>query len=250
MSYPKSTSCGEIGNVLHNILDNVLQYKTDGTFIEIGANDGKTGSFTYNLASIGWYGFNFEPVPRLFEKCCDNHKRHMNVKNFQLALGNTSTEADIIDANTLSTMDVETANAYKKIQQFSRFFKDTLNIHRVKVERLDTIINEYNITNIDLLVINVEGHEEAVLEGFTINNNEPKIIIIEIPDQHKDFIHNQTLINKYARLRSYFKQHNYILLVNDIVDNVYVHKSIYDNLSTSVISSIRRSIHFPQYIKR
>ena len=63
MSYPKSTSCGNIGLILHIVLDNVLPYKTDGTFVEVGANDGMTGSFTYNLAKIGWHGLYFEPVP-------------------------------------------------------------------------------------------------------------------------------------------------------------------------------------------
>ena len=43
MGFPPSTSCGEIGKILHIILDNVLPYKTDGLFIEVGANDGKTG---------------------------------------------------------------------------------------------------------------------------------------------------------------------------------------------------------------
>lgn len=250
MTYPKSTSCGEIGNILHNILDNVLQYKTDGTFIEIGANDGKTGSFTYNLASIGWYGFNFEPVPRLFEKCCDNHKTHANVKNFQIALGNTSSEAEIIDANTLSTMDIDTAKAYKNIPQFSRIFKNSSNVHKVRVERLDSIVDEYNIKEVDVLVLDVEGYEETVLDGFTIDTIQPKIFIIEIPDQHPDFIHNQTLMNKYSRLRSYFKAHNYTLLVNDVVDNVYIHNLIYNKLSTPVIISIRNSVNFPLYMER
>ena len=31
MSYPHSTSCGEIGKILHIILNNILEYKTDGT---------------------------------------------------------------------------------------------------------------------------------------------------------------------------------------------------------------------------
>ena len=59
--YPTSTSCGEIGLILHGIMDNVIEYTKEGTFIEVGANDGKTGSFTYNLAAIGWTGINIEP---------------------------------------------------------------------------------------------------------------------------------------------------------------------------------------------
>ena len=105
MSYPCSTSCGEIGKILHIILNNVLPFKNNGFFIEIGANDGKTGSFTYNLAEIGWYGINFEPVPRIYNLCCKNHKHHKNVKNLNLALGASKGEVNILDAGTLSTID-------------------------------------------------------------------------------------------------------------------------------------------------
>ena len=87
MTYLPSTSCGEIGKILHIIYNKIMPYKTDGLFIEIGANDGKTGSFTYNLGKIGWYGINIEPIPRLYNLCCNNHKDHKNVKNYNLALG-------------------------------------------------------------------------------------------------------------------------------------------------------------------
>lgn len=80
MSYPQSSSSGEIGKILHIILNYILPYKMNGTFIEIGANDGKTGSFTYNLARMGWHGLNFEPIPRLYNLCCENHHNNKNVK--------------------------------------------------------------------------------------------------------------------------------------------------------------------------
>ena len=50
--YQPTTSCGQIGLILHKIYHKFLGYKTNGTFIEVGANDGKTGSFTYNLAKL------------------------------------------------------------------------------------------------------------------------------------------------------------------------------------------------------
>lgn len=95
MSYLPSTSCGEIGIILHIIYNKIIPYKTDGLFIEIGANDGKTGSFTYNLGKIGWHGINIEPIPRLYNLCSYNHKDHKNVKNYSLALGENKREVTI-----------------------------------------------------------------------------------------------------------------------------------------------------------
>lgn len=249
MSYPNSTSCGEIGKILHIVLNNVLPYKTNGTFIEVGANDGMTGSFTYNLAGLGWHGINFEPIPRLYELCCANHLNHKNVINLQIAIGDKEETLDIYDANTLSTIDVETYNNYKTVPEFQNSCINN-DKYAVSVKKLDNILKEYNIEKIDLLIIDVEGFEENVLNGFTINNYNPPIIIIEIGDQYQDFIKNNNIKEKFKRLREYFKNNHYSLLVNDVVDNVYIQNDIFKNISASFINEIRNFIKYPQYIDK
>jgi len=245
MSYPHSTSCGEIGKILHIILNNVLEYKTNGTFIEIGANDGKTGSFTYNLGKIGWNGIHFEPIPRLYKLCCDNHKAHKNVKNYNIALGEYEGEIDIIDAGTLSTIDTDVIKIYSKIPQFSRYFSNN-HFHTVKMNTLNNVLQENKINNIDILVLDVEGYEENVLKGFSIENYNPTIFIIEIGDQHPDFINNDVMMNKYKILRDYFKKYNYTLLVNDVVDNVYIRDDIFVTLDKKFTDEIKQFVKFPQ----
>ena len=74
--YKPTTSCGEIGLILHEIYQIVLGYKANGVFVEVGANDGKTGSFTYNLANTGWKGLYIEPVPRIYQECKKNHENN------------------------------------------------------------------------------------------------------------------------------------------------------------------------------
>ena len=222
--YEPSTSCGEVGLILHDIFNDVLGYKNDGIFIEVGANDGKTGSFTYNLGKIGWKGINCEPVPRLHALCSENTKHFDNVINLQTAVGERETEMDIIDAGTLSTMDVKTLKLYLKTEWCKPHFKKPVK-HRVKVQTLDNIIaaNLSETENIDVFVLDVEGFEESVLNGFSIKKYTPKIIIIEIADQHESFIHNEEIMSRFKKLRKYFEINNYSLLVNDIVDNVYLH---------------------------
>jgi len=242
MPYPKSTSCGEIGLILHKIMDDVLPYKTDGLFIEIGANDGMTGSFTYNLGAIGWKGINCEPIPRLYELCCKNHKNHKNVINVQLACGQKQEIVRIIDADTLSTIDENMESIYRNLDWSKPHFYNNTDYIDINVEKLDTILKDHKITNIDLMVLDVEGYEENVLKGFTIEKYNPSIFIIEIPDQHPSFINNETLMNRFKILRKYFKDNNYSLLVNDIVDNVYIHNSIYNNKLNN-----NYGIKFPQY---
>tara|TARA_Y100000741_G_C18223077_1_gene546734 strand:- start:500 stop:1252 length:753 start_codon:yes stop_codon:yes gene_type:complete len=250
MSYPLSTSCGEIGKILHIILNNVLPLKTNGVFIEIGANDGKTGSFTYNLARYGWSGINIEPVTRIYNLCCENHKNHTNVKNLNIAIGSSRGEIEIVDAGTLSTIDKDVIDVYSKTPQFASIFKKNNKIQKVKVDTLDNVLNDNNISSIDLLVLDVEGYEENVLKCFSIEKFNPIIFIIEIGDQHPDFVNNPVMMNKYKILREYFKTNNYTLLVNDIVDNVYIHNDVYNELNTDFIKEIRKLVKFPQFVDK
>lgn len=245
MSYPYSTSCGEIGLILHDIMDSIIPYRTDGTFVEVGANDGKTGSFTFNLAAIGWQGINIEPIPRLHAYCVENHKTHINVKNICCAVGEKEDVLDIVDAGTLSTMDKETLDIYMKTNWSKSLFNNQEPI-KTRVRKLDDVLSENNITDIDIMVLDVEGFEENVLKGFSINSARPKIFIIEIPDQHTDMIKNPVCVEKYKRLRSYFVENEYDLIVNDIVDNVYVDRSIYVAHFTKL--KLQSRIRFPQKV--
>jgi FkbM family methyltransferase len=241
--YLPSTSCGEVGLILHKILDQILGYKTNGTFVEIGANDGKTGSFTFNLAQIGWSGLNCEPIPRLFELCKKNHAQHPNVKNIQMAAGEKKDVLEIVDGGTLSTMDTDTLQLYLQTNWAKNSFNNTVRI-KVNVDTLDCILKTNAIDEIDLFVLDVEGFEENVLKGFTIELHKPQIIVIEIADQHESFINNKVLMSKFKRLREYFNLHNYSLLVNDIVDNVYVRNDIYNSADREFFSKL---VKFPQY---
>ena len=247
MNYPNTTSCGEIGKLLHSVLQYILKYKTNGTFVEVGANDGKIGSFTYNLANIGWNGYYCEPIPRLYKLCELNHKNNKNTKVIPYGCGEKEEIFQILDAGTLSSIDDTTLNLYKKLPWARRCFNNSNKIS-INIKPLNSILKENNITNIDLLVIDVEGFEENVLKGFTIEEYNPTIIIIEIADTHPDFINNQDIMNKFKRIRKYFVDKNYKLLANDIVDNVYLPKTVYDKIDTNFINFIKANINHTQYV--
>lgn len=244
--YLQSTSCGEIGLILHEILFKILGYKQDGTFIEVGANDGFTGSFTYNLAKIGWKGIYFEPVPSIYKICVKNHENHDNVKVVNIAVGEKEEYLYIVDGGTLSTMDNETYNIYLNTNWSKNNFKSNEKI-RVKTDNLDNILTKHAVEkDFDLLVLDVEGYEMNVLKGFTIAKYNPKIVIIEISDQHESFKNNRVIMEKFTWIRNYLFENNYTLLVNDIVDNVYVRSDLYLDKDKQFFSS---KIKFPQFNK-
>ena len=55
-------------------------------------------------------------------------------------------------------------------------------------------------------------------------------------------------MNKFKRIRKYFVDKNYKLLANDIVDNIYLPKVIYDKIEHKFIDFIKRNIKHTQYI--
>ena len=204
--YKPTTSCGEIGLILHEIYQIVLGYKANGVFVEVGANDGKTGSFTYNLANTGWKGLYIEPVPRIYQECKKNHENN-----------------DVIvlnDGGTLSTMDAEMFNLYKKMKWTRNNFRNSYSTN-VTVDKLDNILNKYSFKpDFDVFVLDVEGYEEKVLNGFSLNEFKPKIVIVEIPDQ---------------------------LLVNDVVDNVYIRNDLITKENKNKLKECTKDVKYQQF---
>lgn len=223
--YKPTTSCGQIGLVLHKIYQNVLGYKKDGVFVEVGANDGKTGSFTYNLATLGWKGIYCEPISEIYNLCVENHKQHVNTICLNVGCGSKEEELEITVANTLSTIDSEMLEMYKNTNWAKSTLRNSYTT-KVKIKKLDSLLEENKIEpNFDVFILDVEGYEEEVLKGFSLDYYKPKIIVIEIPDQHSDFIHNQKFLEKCSRIRRVLNT-NYKLVIKDIVDNVYIRNDL------------------------
>jgi FkbM family methyltransferase len=223
--YKPTTSCGEIGLVLHKIYQNVLGYKKDGVFVEVGANDGKTGSFTYNLAKLGWKGIYCEPIPKIYNLCVENHKQHLNTICLNVGCGSKEEEVVITVANTLSTIDSEMLELYKNTNWAKSTLRNSYTT-KVKIKKLDSLLEDNKIEpNFDVFILDVEGYEEEVLKGFSLDYYKPKIIVIEIPDQHPDFIHSQQFLEKCSRIRRVLST-NYKLVIKDIVDNVYIRNDL------------------------
>tara|TARA_B110000261_G_C12931364_1_gene296656 strand:+ start:56 stop:751 length:696 start_codon:yes stop_codon:yes gene_type:complete len=219
--YKSTTSCGKVGLILHDIYRQVLGYKKNGIFVEVGANDGKIGSFTYNLATLGWRGVYCEPVPEIYKLCVENHKEHDNIITLNVGCGCKKEDLTITVANTLSTMDSQMLEMYKNATWAQSTLKNSYETD-IKIEKLDTLLEENNIPcDFDIFVLDVEGYEEEVLKGFSLDFYKPKMVIIEIPDTHPDFIHNKDFLDKCKRIRNILNK-NYKLIFNDIVDNVYI----------------------------
>lgn len=125
---------------------------------DIGAN---TGIYSLIAKAVNENSdvYALEPVNRVYEKLVlNNGLNGFNIKCIDVAASDEDGVAEIYDFpgdHTYST------TFHREI-----FSDDRLVPVEVKVKRLDTLINERRIERLDLIKIDVEGHEPLVLEGL------------------------------------------------------------------------------------
>jgi FkbM family methyltransferase len=127
--------------------------------MDIGANTGVYSLITKAL-NPGARVFAFEPIPRTYNKL----KHNAEINNFdiiceQMAISDKDGISHIFDPltehNNLATLNPEVANKHHISRKT-----------QITTKKLSTYIKEHKISHIDLIKIDVEGHEPAVLSGM------------------------------------------------------------------------------------
>ncbi len=154
------------------ILWRALKLINNGFYIDVGANDPQDDSVTKAFYDRGWHGINIEPLKQHHD-CLQLH-RHRDI-NLQLAAGNYNGELTLFDIPSVrgwATSDQKVADNYRK-QGF-----DVVPT-RVPVRRLDSLCDEFAVSDIHFLKIDVEGSEFEVLQGMDFKKWRPWVLIIE-----------------------------------------------------------------------
>ena len=84
-----------------------------GTFLDIGAFDGKTLSNTYRLVELGWGGVCVEPSPSVFCKLLELHSNNPNVTLINAAIGLQTELIEFYDSGGDAVSTTDTAHVSK-----------------------------------------------------------------------------------------------------------------------------------------
>jgi len=129
------------------------QLPSDYTLLDIGANTGYYGIMSaYMYPSSQTYSF--EPIKHHCDLITESAylNRLSNIDINQYALGETTEEKEIYTVGTGTTLIKEfAANTNSKVM--------------ISIKKLDDVIKEKNITNVQFIKIDVEGFEFEVLRG-------------------------------------------------------------------------------------
>jgi FkbM family methyltransferase len=153
----------------------LLGGQLEGFFIEVGAFDGYNASVTYAFESIGWKGLLVEAIPERYRQCA---ARRTNSRVVHAALSGrgargttTFTVTEDAYGGMLSYLDKNTVHA-----------QNVAASSRTEVTVPLTTMNDLLADHpgeVDLAVIDVEGGELLVLDGFDLGRYRPKLLLIE-----------------------------------------------------------------------
>ena len=142
-----------------------------GTFVEVGAFDGMTYGCTWGLACAGWRGVYVEAHPDFALQCIENHKAHPKIDTVACACGPYGGFTQLTVYGECSTTVLDKWNREWGMDE-------TTPKITVPVRTLDSILIDAKITEIDLLVVDVEGAEIGVLQSLRLFR--PKVAVIEL----------------------------------------------------------------------
>jgi FkbM family methyltransferase len=169
--------------------------KRDGFYVEVGALDGVYVSNTFFFEQIGWHGLLIEPIPEAAKKC-GQARPCSEVICCAAVAPDSPVEIEFEVVEGWEALSAPSLNRERLHEYQPRVRKIT-----VQAKTLDRILQEANVSQIDFLTIDVEGHEWEVLQGFTISHWRPEIVIIErwaaLPDQKiMQYMHENNYIYK------------------------------------------------------
>lgn len=207
------SQCGE--DLIMQYLFNDLNIDQP-SFIDIGAHHPKFLSNTYIFYLKGSRGINIEPDPELFQNFLIDRKED---KNLNIGIAAEPGEADfyIMNPSTLNTFVKEEAERINK-EDSSYFIKKTL---KIKLEPVAAVIQQYsNGIFPDMLSLDVEGMDEAILQTINYTSSVPKVICVESLSfsAKGEGIKNQHLLN-------YLIDKGYSIYADTFINTILVHRN-------------------------
>lgn len=210
---------------LSSIYEKYFGYPSDGFFVEVGAYDGETFSNTSCLADHGWKGVYVEPVGQYYLQCLERHKNN-DVSVVQCLIGDEEKETDIYICGGLTTSNEKLVEMYSEIDwsKDAVFQKDKCN-----QIRLETLFQDQKVTpGFNLLVVDVEGNEDKVFNSFDLGYWSPKMMIIELIDEHRSFQKYKDHIKSNLSLRHKILSSDYVEVYKDEINTVFVKRDLYN----------------------
>ncbi len=151
------------------ILSYVFDGQKNGFYIDVGASDPNSGNVTKYFHSKGWRGMNFEPQTVLYNAIVASRPNDININK---AVTNSIGKSTFYIPKSMT--------GWSTLEQ-DIIIKSKMDHEEITVDTttLNNEIEQHNLTNIDILKIDVESYEDVVLSGIDLHKYRPKVIVAE-----------------------------------------------------------------------
>lgn len=150
------------------------------TFLDLGANDGKTLSNTHALAILGSDGHIVEPcsIPYEKAKALYAHNKYIQVSN--CAIGTENGEFEIFSSDShLKNGDTDLLSTLKKSELKRWGNTQKFTPQKCAVLDFETFLKKSTIKKFDFISIDIEGMDYDVLIQMDLNELGCKMLCIE-----------------------------------------------------------------------
>jgi len=177
---PHQTTAGEFFAQFgeDRILSRFFSETTEGFFVEVGAYNGVEMSNTLALERRGWRGILVEADPELAEQCRENRPNAVVVNCAATAPGGTT---ELGFSVAVASRGLSAVTMDKQRLGRIRHYTGSEDVRDIVVPArcLDHILAEQHVRHVDVLTVDVEGHEWEVLQGTDLSRWKPTLLIIE-----------------------------------------------------------------------
>jgi FkbM family methyltransferase len=206
------------------IIKNIFRNKKKGFYVDVGCQNPIKNNNTYLLHKKGWFGLNID-----LDK--DNidifNISRPNDENINTAISNKVGQTDLYfyhKKSPINTIDKTTSDFQKA---------NVSKIKKIQTNTLNNILynSKYKNNKINLLSVDVEGHELQVFEGLDFNLYKPDVIVVEVLDLNvkKLEIKNLKIENLFnTELYKFLISKNYVLVNCIYSDLVFINKDFRD----------------------
>tara|TARA_Y100000816_G_C26069644_1_gene562498 strand:- start:177 stop:1619 length:1443 start_codon:yes stop_codon:yes gene_type:complete len=203
--------------------------KINSVIIQIGSHTGKDGNdpIFNHIDLLNKKCIFIEPVLYNFNSLVENYNNKYPNNNFIFinnAISEKGGDLDFYFVSENNDFDNIKKNNAEFITQLGSFNENHIDKHKLsqfnlnninkkkiilKTITINSLIHKYNITNIELLHIDTEGHDYNILMSLDLNLIKPDKIIFEHTHIDGPF---KFCLDKYLKLINHFKKHNYKII--------------------------------------
>jgi FkbM family methyltransferase len=192
-------------------VDEYLDKKENGFYIEIGAHDGISCSNTLFFEKFrNWNGICIEPGPEEFKKLDTNRKS----TNLNVCISNYDGESEFTYIEGYSMMLSGLSESYEeshksRINNEVSYYGGKVNKLKMPVFKLQTVLDKLSIRDVDYCSIDTEGSEFNIIKSIDFDKTNIKIFSIE---------------NNYGdtQIQHYLEQKGYILYKKLDWDDIFI----------------------------